>query len=215
MILSIMAAYAKNEEGERIIGKGNKLPWHFPHDLERFKEYTQDSAIIMGRKTHEAIGRVLPRRDNIIVTRQRGYVVPGAFVFNTLNDAVQFASKSHPEVFIIGGQQLFEQAIDKADRLYLTSFKIDGIEGDTYFPTYVQGRYKLIHSEKAGISGDCFRILERRWEKDVSEDDGRYGRNGAIEIDPPNTVNGIEDDWPPNSAYYWDIDCFAGWGYGV
>ena len=161
MILSIIAAYAKDKDGARVIGMNNKMPWHFPHDLERFKEYTVDNAIIMGRKTYESIGRVLPRRDNIIVTRQPDYKVHGAFVFDDLDDAIQFASVKHSEVFIIGGQQLYEQCLERADRLYLTSFKIEGMEGDTYFPEYTLSRYKLVHVERAKISGDCFRILER------------------------------------------------------
>ena len=164
MILSMIAAYAKDKDGARVIGKENQMPWHFPHDLERFKEYTLNSAIIMGRKTYESIGRVLPRRDNIIVTRQQDYKVPGAFVFDDLNQAIRFASSRHSEAFVIGGQQLYEQCLDRADRLYLTSFKIQGIEGDTYFPSYDSNRYKLIHIEKASISGDCFRILERKQE---------------------------------------------------
>ncbi len=162
MILSIIAAYAKDKDGVRVIGKNNQMPWHFPHDLERFKEHTVDHAVIMGRKTHESIGRLLPRRDNIIVTRQEDYVVPGAFVFNDLDQAIQFAGMRNSEVFIIGGQELYEQTIDRADRLYLTSFKLKDIEGDTFFPSYNSSRYKMIHKEKAGISGDCFRILERK-----------------------------------------------------
>ncbi len=162
MILSIIAAYAKNKDGARVIGKDNNMPWHFPHDLERFKEYTQNNAIIMGRKTHESIGRVLPGRDNIIITRQSDYTVPGAFVYTDLDNAIQFASVRHSEAFIIGGQQLYEQTLDRVDRLYLTSFKILDIEGDTYFPSYTPELYKVIHIEKAKISGDCFRILERK-----------------------------------------------------
>jgi len=162
MILSIIAAYAKDEYGARVIGKDNKIPWHFPHDLDRFKEYTTDCAIIMGRKTHESIGRILPRRDNIIVTRQTDYVVPGAFVFNDLDAAIQFASLRYSESFIIGGQQLYEQTLDRADRLYLTSFKIEDIEGDTYFPDYEHIEHKVLYIERDSAGGECFRILERK-----------------------------------------------------
>jgi dihydrofolate reductase len=161
MLLSLIAAYAKDSAGARVIGLKNQLPWHFPHDLERFREYTLDCAIIMGRKTHESIGRVLPRRDNIILTRQENYRVKGASVFSDLEEALQFASTRNSEAFVIGGQELYEQTLARADRLYLTSFKIPGIEGDTYFPPFQSNQYKLIYIERKDISGDCFRILER------------------------------------------------------
>ncbi len=184
MILSIIVAYAKDKDGARVIGKDNKLPWHFPHDLDRFKEYTTDCAVIMGRKTYESIGRILPRRDNIIVTRQENYVVPGAFVFNDLDDAIQFASLRHSEAFVIGGQQLYEQCIDRVDRLYLTSFQIEGIEGDTYFPDYEHIPHTVIHIERASIGGDCFRILERkRFEGELEEPTRSMVRHRAMGVD--------------------------------
>lgn len=162
MILSIIAAYAKDKDGARVIGKENQMPWHFPHDLERFKEYTVGNAIIMGRKTHESIGRVLPKRDNIIVTRQKDYHVPHAFVYDDLDKAIDFASTRSAEIFIIGGSDIYEQTIHRADRLYLTSFKLDDVEGDSYFPDFNSNLFKAIYVERAGISGDCFRILDRK-----------------------------------------------------
>jgi dihydrofolate reductase len=162
MILSIIAAYAKDKDGARVIGRDNQMPWHFPHDLERFKEYTREHVIIMGRKTHESIGRVLPKRDNIIVTRQKDYAVEGAFVFADLEEAISFAAGRNSEIFIIGGQDLYEQTIDRADRLYLTSFKIEDVDGDTYFPDFNSNLFKMIYIERAQISGDCFRILDRK-----------------------------------------------------
>jgi len=174
MILSLIASYAEDKDGAKVIGRNNQIPWYFPHDLERFKEYTLDSAVIMGRKTHESIGRILPRRDNIIVTRQSDYVVSDAFVFNDLEEAIQFASLKHVEIFVIGGQQLYEQTIDRAARLYLTSFKIKDIEGDVYFPVFDIGLYRTMYVEESGISEDCFRILEKhppRVGPGVSDDD--------------------------------------------
>jgi dihydrofolate reductase len=162
MILSIIAAYAEDKNGNRVIGRENQLPWHFPHDLKRFKQYTLGKAVIMGRKTYESIGRSLPGRDNIIVTRQQGYVVDGAFVFGNLEDAVAFTSVRHGEAFIIGGQELYEQMIDETDRLYLTSFQIDGIAGDAYFPDFDPTLFEITHEERSQISGDCFRILDRK-----------------------------------------------------
>jgi len=162
MILSIIVAYAKDENGARVIGKNNEMPWHFPHDLERFKEHTTGCPVIMGRKTHESIGRVLPGRENIILTQDRTYHVPGVIIFHDLDQAIQYTSIRYSEAFVIGGQQLYEQTIDRADRLYLTSFKIPNVEGDTFFPEFASGEFKVIHIERAGISGDCFRILERK-----------------------------------------------------
>lgn len=162
MILSIIAAYAKDKNGARVLGKNNQMLWHFLHDLERFKEHTTGCPIIMGRKTHESIGRILPGRENIILTQNRKYYVDGAIVFHDLNLAIQYASLRASETFVIGGQQLYEQTIDRADRLYLTSFQIPEIEGDTFFPEFASDKFKIIHTECAGISGDCFRILERK-----------------------------------------------------
>jgi dihydrofolate reductase len=206
MILSIIVAYAKDKYGKRIIGKNNRIPWHFPHDLERFKENTMGCAVIMGRKTHESIGRVLPGRDNIILTRQKDYVVPGAFVFHGLGKAIAFAAKRHSEVFIIGGQKLYEQTIRKADRLYLTSFKIDGIEGDAYFPEFETNLFKPIHVETTKVSGDCFRILQRKQPAHTYTQGPSFPES--------NSVSGMEDDWPIDSAYCWGL-AFVGQGCGI
>jgi len=135
----------------------------------------------MGRKTYESIGRILPRRDNIIVTRQEDYVVPGAIVFNDLDDAIQFARARHSEAFVIGGQQLFEQCIDRVDRLYLTSFKIEGIEGDTYFPDYDHIPHRVLHIERDPDVGECFRILERkRFDGELEEPTASMVRHRSV-----------------------------------
>lgn len=162
MLLSIIAAYAKDKDGNQVIGLNNKLPWHYPHDLERFREYTRGRAIIMGRKTFESIGRVLPKRDNIVLTNKLGYKVPGAHVFHNLEDALSFASVRNSEGFIIGGQDLYNQTIDRVDRLYLTSFHLEDIKGDTFFPAFDISKYKVIHLERTSLGNDCFRILERK-----------------------------------------------------
>jgi len=99
----------------------------------------------MGRKTYESIGKLLPERDNIIISRQEGYAVEGASVFNNVDAAIQFAGAKHGEVFIIGGQQLYEQTIAQANRLYITFLEIEGIEGDTYFPPYAPENYRTVY----------------------------------------------------------------------
>jgi dihydrofolate reductase len=161
----------------------------------------------MGRKTHESIGRVLPNRDNVVVTRQADYRVRGAFVFHDLDEAIAFAAERHSEAFIVGGQQLYEQTIRRADRLYLTSFKLDSIEGDTYFPEFPENMFKIIYTERAQVCGDYFRILQRK----VPSETYTQSQTPLYET---NTVTGSEDDWPGNSAYYWGLHT-VGVGYGI
>lgn len=169
MILSLIVAYAEDETGKRVIGLDNGIPWHFPHDLARFKEHTNGCPIIMGRKTYESIGRTLPGRLNIIVSKQPYYSVRGAVAFADLEKAITHAAKKNPEIFIIGGQKLYEATIDRATRLYITSFKIEDVRGDTFFPDFNEQDFKVIHKEQAGVSGDLFRIMERRVVLDKSE----------------------------------------------
>lgn len=169
MILSLIAAYALDEDGRRVIGLDNAIPWNFPHDWPRFKEHTRGCPIIMGRKTFESIGRVLPGRTNIILSGQADYKVEGAYVFDNLEKAIERAQSFHYEIFIIGGQSLYEETVGRATRLYLTSFEIEGVEGDTFFPDFDLDSFKLIHKERSGISGDLFRILERKTFKAASK----------------------------------------------
>ena len=114
-IISLVAALARN----RVIGAANRLPWHLPEDLRRFKRLTLGASIIMGRRTHEAIGKPLPGRRNIIVTRAPGASWDGCEVARSLDDAVRLARPA-PEVFVIGGGELYGHALARADRLYLT-----------------------------------------------------------------------------------------------
>lgn len=166
-MLSLIAAYANDQQRRRVIGRDNKLPWHHPADLYRFKEHTLKTCIIMGRKTHESIGRVLPGRDNFIITRQENLVVPGAFVYTDLEAAIKEASSRVPEVFIIGGAELYSQTIARAERLYLTRLRKDNIVGDAFFPDFNEGYFKTIHSEEN--EQDTFMILQRvKGGKDIS-----------------------------------------------
>ena len=169
MLLSIIVAYARDKEERYVIGKDNSIPWHLPHDLIRFRELTTGHAVIMGRKTFESIGKVLPRRDNIIITRQKNYEVPGAQVFNDLQEALDFVAPIHSEVFIIGVQELYEQTLDKVDRMYITHIRKDGIEGDTFFPKWNRDLFKGIQEEKRNEETE-FEILER-----IVRTEGRVG----------------------------------------
>ncbi len=125
---SLIVARSRNG----IIGHANGLPWRLPADLAFFKKTTMGKPVVMGRKTFEAIGRVLPGRQNIVVTRTPGYAVPGATVVDSLEAAFRETGDA-PEVFVIGGAQIYEAALPSADFIYLTEVEAD-IEGDTAFP---------------------------------------------------------------------------------
>ncbi len=128
MIISIVVAMSSN----RAIGLNNQLPWNLPADLKHFKDVTMGKPIIMGRKTHESIGRALPGRKNIIVTRDQNYQAKDCVVAHNIEDALQAASDVE-EVAIIGGENIFKQTMDKVNRIYLTVIHED-IDGDTFFP---------------------------------------------------------------------------------
>ncbi|MBH0026630.1 type 3 dihydrofolate reductase [Pseudoalteromonas sp. SWN29] len=130
MIISMIAAMANN----RVIGLDNKMPWHLPADLQHFKKVTTGKPVIMGRKTFESIGRPLPGRRNIIITRNREYTAQGIEVVTTPEAALELVCAVE-EVMIIGGGNIYEQFLPKAERLYLTFIDLD-IKGDTQFPDY-------------------------------------------------------------------------------
>ncbi|MDB2363881.1 dihydrofolate reductase [Flavobacteriales bacterium] len=126
-MVSIVVATAQNN----VIGNDNDLIWHLPADLKHFKSVTSGSSIVMGRKTYESIGRPLPKRENIIITRQTGLLIEGCVVVNSLQEAINKAESE--EVFIIGGGEIYKQAMEIADKIYLTKIHQD-FEGDTMFP---------------------------------------------------------------------------------
>lgn len=128
MLVSIIVAIAENN----VIGKDNKLVWHLPKDLKHFKETTSGHFIIMGRKTYESNGRPLPNRTNVIITKDKNYKAEGCKIVHSLNEALDFA-KNESEVFIIGGGEIYKQAMPIADRIYLTKVH-QPFEGDTFFP---------------------------------------------------------------------------------
>jgi dihydrofolate reductase len=131
MRISLIVAMARN----RVIGRGGTMPWHLPADLQRFKQLTMDKPIIMGRKTFEALGRILPGRRHIVISRRQDYQAPGAEVVKDFDAALAVAQKATSgEVFVIGGSEIFREALPRTDRLYMTLIDAD-IEGDTWFPT--------------------------------------------------------------------------------
>ena len=116
------------------IGKNNQLPWHLPSDLKRFKQLTMGHFIVMGRRTFATIGRTLPGRKMVVITHQKDYAASGCIVVHSLADALQVAEADHEsEVFIIGGGEIFSQAIDQADKIYLTKVHTDA-HADVKFP---------------------------------------------------------------------------------
>ncbi len=130
MRLSIVVAMDDN----RLIGSKNQLPWHLPADLAYFKKLTTGKSILMGRKTYDSIGRPLPNRRNIVITRNSNISIPGCEVVSSIDDALEL-TKDDLEVMVIGGASLCEQLLPKVNRLYIT--KIDGeFEGDVFFPKY-------------------------------------------------------------------------------
>lgn len=136
--LSIIAAIGKNRE----LGKNNQLLWNIPSDMKRFRELTMGHPVIMGRKTFESIGRPLPNRTNIVVTKQQDFHPEGVRVCESLERAVEVANSiDSTEIFIIGGAQIYGQAIDIADRLYLTIID-QSFDADAFFPDY--SRFKIV-----------------------------------------------------------------------
>ncbi len=152
MILSLIAAVSQNN----VIGSENKLPWHIPEDLKKFKEITADYPMIMGRKTFESLPRVLSGRDHYVITRNSNFKSenPDAnksdkvYVFNSVNDAIEkIKTSDYEKVFIIGGGEIYKQTIDFCDFLYITEIKMD-IKGDTFFPQIDPEKWKEIQREE-------------------------------------------------------------------
>ncbi len=141
MRLSAIVAMAAN----RVIGANNQLPWRLPADLARFKRLTMGHHLVLGRKTYESIGRPLPGRTFVVVTRQRGYAPQGVKVAHTVDEALALA-QGDDEVFIAGGAEIYEQTMDRLNRLYLTCIERD-FPGDTYFPQVDLSGWRLIEEE--------------------------------------------------------------------
>lgn len=143
MRISMVAAMAAN----RVIGKDNQLLWRLPEDLKRFKSITMGSPVVMGRKTYESIGRLLPGRTNVILSRDPAFAVEGAKVFTSLDAALAALANEHAEVFVIGGGEIYRQALPRADRLYLTEIDAE-YEGDAFFPEFDRTQFREIGSEE-------------------------------------------------------------------
>jgi len=158
MKISIIAAIGKNRE----LGKNNDIPWHISEDFKRFKQITTGHPIIMGRKTWESLPtKPLPNRYNIVITRDVNYKIENenVKVASSLEGAINLAKeKNQAEIFVIGGGQIFEQAISLANKLYLTVVEGD-FDADTFFPDY--SNFNKVVFEKEGQEGDYeYKFLE-------------------------------------------------------
>ncbi|MFJ7469722.1 dihydrofolate reductase [Peribacillus frigoritolerans] len=145
-MISLMVAMDQN----RVIGKNNKLPWHLPADLQYFKKVTMGHPIVMGRKTFESIGRVLPGRENVIVTRNQEFKAEGCVVLHDIAQIKMFADNHDEEVFVIGGAEIFKEILPFTDRLYITEIH-ETFEGDTFFPEIDENEWDEISSNPGEI----------------------------------------------------------------
>jgi dihydrofolate reductase len=153
---SLVVAMARN----RVIGRNNALPWHLPADFAHFKKVTMGHPIVMGRRTYESIGKPLPGRENIVVTRNRDFAAPGCTVVGSL-DAAWKAAGDADEVCVIGGTSLFREALPLADVIHLTEVEAE-VEGDTYFPDFDRSQWKESEVGRHGVDerhAYPFRIL--------------------------------------------------------
>lgn len=151
--ISVIAALARN----RVIGIENRLPWRLPEDLAHFKALTLNHPILMGRKTFESLGRPLPGRTNVVITRNADYRPDGCLVADSIAAAIA-QCRDAEEVFFIGGAELYAQAIPLADRLYLTEVDADAT-GDAWFPDYDKRAFREVSREAhTGEKGDALRF---------------------------------------------------------
>lgn len=164
-MITLIVAMGKNRE----IGKENQLLWHLPKDLKRFKELTSGYPIIMGRKTYESIGKPLPNRTNIVISRKNDWFEEGILIVGSIKEAVKFAKKIDEEVFVIGGGNIYEQTIDLADKLEVTL--VDAVlDADTFFPKINEKVWQKTNEERHQKDEKnefdfCFQTYERVSEK--------------------------------------------------
>lgn len=142
MIVSAVAAIGENNA----IGKDNELLWHLPADLKHFKAVTKGHTIIMGRKTFDSIGKPLPHRRNIVITRQAGLHIEGAEVVHTVEEALALCDREE-EVFIVGGAEIYKLAMPFTDRIYLTTVH-QSYDADAYFPELDRERWKELNAQR-------------------------------------------------------------------
>jgi dihydrofolate reductase len=154
--LALIVAVARNG----VIGREGGLPWHIPEDLKHFKNTTLGHAIIMGRRTHDSIGRPLPKRRNIVVTRRPGLELPGCERAESLDEAIALARTTDPCPFIIGGASLYAEALPMVTELHVTRVD-DDVEGDVHFPDDLSA-FEEVESRRGETPGVTFSLLRRK-----------------------------------------------------
>jgi dihydrofolate reductase len=164
MKISLIVAMASN----RAIGLNNQMPWHLSTDLKRFKQITMGHPIIMGRKTFEAIGKPLPGRTNIIVSRKLSYQQAGCVVVDSIDAAIIHGCRLDEEVFVIGGAMLYAEILPIADNLYVTLINQE-FEGDTFFPSYNPSEWSEVDREDVTDDSTVgFSYSFTKWQKKVA-----------------------------------------------
>jgi dihydrofolate reductase len=138
--ISFVVAYDRN----RAIGKDNKIPWRLPDDMKHVRALTIGKPLIMGRRTWESIGRPLPQRTSIVLTRDPGFKCDGCLIARTADEAMKLAGDA-PEIIIFGGSRVFEDFLPRADRIYLTEVDAD-VGGDTFFPALDPGDWEVVEA---------------------------------------------------------------------
>lgn len=137
-MISLIVAYAHNQ----VIGKDGVMPWHLPADLKHVKEVTTGKTIVMGRKTVEGIGKPLPNRRNVVLTRNPDFHMPGVDVVHSMEEVLSLG-----DVIIFGGAEIYRQFLDAADRLYITEIDLD-VQGDTFFPPWDRDAYTMVEKRE-------------------------------------------------------------------
>ena len=143
--LIILVAVARNG----VIGRNGKLPWHLPSDLKHFKDTTMGHPLLMGRKTFDSIGMVLPGRESLVLTRNPEWTSPGCRIFRSLESALEHC-RTYPKVYIIGGGEIFRKTMPFVDTILMTLLERD-VEGDVFFPEIDLSRFKKVHSSHVTI----------------------------------------------------------------
>lgn len=161
MLISAIFAMSEN----RVIGKNNQLPWHLPADLKHFKKVTLGKPILMGRKTYESIGRPLPERCNVVITKDIDYQAPGCIVVDSIEHALA-ATKESAEIFVMGGALLYQAMLPLIQRLYMTVIH-QSFDGDTFFPLLNQDDWQEIEridyaKDRENPYSYSFFILDRK-----------------------------------------------------
>ena len=153
-MISLIAAMTP----KRVIGRDNQLLWNIPEDMQNFRKLTTGNVVIMGRKTFESIGRPLPNRHNIVISRNKKHI-EGAQVASSVEESLTLAKKHHKDIFVIGGAQIYEQFLQIADTMHL-SFVKEEYEGDAHFPTFDSKEWSV--AEKKDFPNFEFRVYKRK-----------------------------------------------------